>query len=253
MDTYDVSLSNFRLDEIETYKIDDDYELYNIRGNLHIKCTRNKDSHNHPSLLLHAFDFTFPTHVVSPYCSDEGFSVIWKSRFIYSFHTEKEFTEEKVLITKDDCERIEKWYRRLAIVNENFDLKNPWVYAYNEFIISIDSISVELSYLHLASVLETLLLDGNSELSYRLSLNTAMLVGKDFDERKEIFSVVKQAYDIRSKTTHGDVSALIKVLNKDEVFEKFLEFRKIVVNVMDVTFEVEKSKVISDITNRIFN
>jgi len=46
-----------------------------------------------------------------------------------------------------------------------------------------------------------------AELSYRLSIRMAILLGKNKKDRKEIFSNVRKAYDLRSKIIHGSTRA----------------------------------------------
>ncbi|MDF1537677.1 MAG: HEPN domain-containing protein [Candidatus Thorarchaeota archaeon] len=63
--------------------------------------------------------------------------------------------------------------------------------------------------------LESLLLHETNELSYRLSLRTAVFIGSDSQERDAIFKQVKLAYEIRSKIVHGVERVKIsKELNK---------------------------------------
>ena len=61
--------------------------------------------------------------------------------------------------------------------------------------------------LDVAIALEAIFLndDDTKELTYRLSLRAARLLGKTLEERREIFSVIKQLYKFRSKIAHGEV------------------------------------------------
>ena len=79
--------------------------------------------------------------------------------------------------------------------------------------------------LDLTIALEAIYLnDGdNKELTYRLALRAARLIGTTFDDRKQIFSVVRDLYKYRSKVAHGedltslkkaDQERLVKVMNK---------------------------------------
>ncbi len=56
-----------------------------------------------------------------------------------------------------------------------------------------------------AICLEALLLGdgGNQELTYRLKLRAALLLGSTLDERREISRAIGNFYDLRSKTVHG--------------------------------------------------
>lgn len=53
------------------------------------------------------------------------------------------------------------------------------------------------------NVLECLLLNSESELSYRLQIYVANLIGKDKLEKKQIGSHIKSSYNVRSKFIHG--------------------------------------------------
>lgn len=64
--------------------------------------------------------------------------------------------------------------------------------------------------------LESLLVDGNNELSYRLSRNCAMLLSSNTDEYLELLSKMKKIYKKRSDYVHNGV---VKSLEEDEVVE----------------------------------
>ncbi|MEE6451709.1 hypothetical protein RAH41_14130 [Gottfriedia acidiceleris] len=54
------------------------------------------------------------------------------------------------------------------------------------------------------TLLETLLSTDNTEISHKISERTAFILGNTFEERDEIYKLVKKAYSIRSSTVHGD-------------------------------------------------
>ncbi len=59
--------------------------------------------------------------------------------------------------------------------------------------------------------LEALLSTSQSELVYRLSLRVALILGNSPSERNRIFLTMKGAYDVRSKTIHGNTFKLQKI------------------------------------------
>lgn len=61
---------------------------------------------------------------------------------------------------------------------------------------------VDLAYLSLMIGLEAILNPGGSELSYRISRNAAVLLGRDCAQAKGIFKEVKQLYEKRSRLVH---------------------------------------------------
>lgn len=55
------------------------------------------------------------------------------------------------------------------------------------------------------NALECLLVGMESELNFRLQVNTANFIGKTKDEKGKIRNIVKSAYDVRSKFFHGSI------------------------------------------------
>lgn len=51
--------------------------------------------------------------------------------------------------------------------------------------------------------LESLLTEGESEISYKIAIRAAALIGRDSEDKKQIFSYMRKGYDIRSKYIHG--------------------------------------------------
>ena len=59
--------------------------------------------------------------------------------------------------------------------------------------------------------------DENKELSYRLRLRAAKLLGKTLEERQEIFDIVKNLYNFRSKIAHGETLDAKKSKDADKL------------------------------------
>jgi hypothetical protein len=77
------------------------------------------------------------------------------------------------------------------------------------------------SFLDLMIVLENLYLKNISqELSYRLSMRMAHVLGNNKEERIHIYHLIKEAYSLRSKIVHGEKS---NVLDK----QIFIELREL--------------------------
>jgi hypothetical protein len=84
--------------------------------------------------------------------------------------------------------------RRLALALRRFDS------AYSRY-------EYEDSLIDLWIAFEALLLsDGNIELSYRVSLRIAALVGTGPSERGAVFEQAKRSYKYRSKVVHGEAT-----------------------------------------------
>ncbi len=94
--------------------------------------------------------------------------------------------------------------------------------SFSRFLIAVDEPRAEEKIVDLVISLESILLTfagsaGNSELSYRFSLNGSTLLGliSDSVKFKEAIDFFKNVYSIRSKIVHGDsVDAIIKELKK---------------------------------------
>lgn len=54
------------------------------------------------------------------------------------------------------------------------------------------------------------LTDGNSELQYKFAHRAATYLGKDSNQKKNIYQFMKKIYDLRSKIVHGDTPKLPK-------------------------------------------
>jgi len=71
--------------------------------------------------------------------------------------------------------------------------------------------------------LESLLLREDSELTYKMAMRGAYLLGRNFHERRELFETIKKAYSLRSKIVHGNtLKDSVKVLNEEYSLDDFL-------------------------------
>jgi len=86
--------------------------------------------------------------------------------------------------------------------------------AFKNFELSYQIRDINLSFLSLMISLEALFNPGGQELRYRISRNTAVLLGKDRDDSEMIFSKIKELYDKRSAIVHNGEPS---VVNKEEL------------------------------------
>lgn len=75
--------------------------------------------------------------------------------------------------------------------------------AFENFELSYQIPNTNLSFLALINSLEALFNRGQAELTYTISRNVAVLLGKDVDESKIIFKKMKELYDMRSDIVHA--------------------------------------------------
>ena len=81
--------------------------------------------------------------------------------------------------------------------------------AFESFELSYQIHDRNLSFLSLMISLETLFNSGRQKLSYRISRNTAVLLGKEKEDSETIFSDIKDLYDKRSKIVHTGNSNIV--------------------------------------------
>jgi hypothetical protein len=67
------------------------------------------------------------------------------------------------------------------------------------------AVHIPIKIVHYCTMLETLFSTDTQELTHKISERTALFIGDNFDERKTIFNLVKEAYKIRSSTVHGSL------------------------------------------------
>ena len=82
--------------------------------------------------------------------------------------------------------------------------------AFENFELSYKTRNEVLAFLSLMISLETLFNPGGGELKYRISRNTAVILGKNKEDSKLISSEIKKLYDMRSKIVHTGRMNIIK-------------------------------------------
>lgn len=85
--------------------------------------------------------------------------------------------------------------------------------------------------------LESLLVDGNSELSYRLSRNCAMLLSTNVDEYLKLFTRMKVIYKKRSDYVHN---GLVKNLEDNDVVDVREILRNVIFKIIDKNVSQEE-------------
>lgn len=81
---------------------------------------------------------------------------------------------------------------------------NPWLdLAGRRLLRMFYKMRIEDRFVDIMIIFEMLFLpEGNDELKYRLSVRAALLLGKNYKEKKYIFELFKLSYDIRSSIVH---------------------------------------------------
>lgn len=108
--------------------------------------------------------------------------------------------------------------------------------AFESFEVSYKVSNLALAFLSLMIGLETMLNPGQGELRYRVSRNTAVLLGKREAESEKVFADIKDLYGKRSKLVHTGN-------NKEITKRDLLKLRKYVRDSIVKVYELSMDKV----------
>lgn len=156
-------------------------------------------------------DGTMPQHFMSHF---SGFSVL----------------EEQFSLSDDELPALLNFLRdtRLPFKRDFLQL------TLENFELSYDAVKPTLSFLSLMIGLETLLNPSDHEVRYRLSRNTGVLLGRDFNESKSIRSEIRELYDKRSRLVHSGKS--------DITVEDVRKLRRYVRDSIKTIYRIDKDK-----------
>lgn len=88
--------------------------------------------------------------------------------------------------------------------------------AFENFELSYEISDMQLAFLVLMIGLETLLNSSSYEVRYRISRNTAVLLGENRGDSEEIFTQIKKLYDKRCKIVH---SGRRRIIEKEDLLK----------------------------------
>jgi hypothetical protein len=266
MEKMQVNIKNLVLDGLDTYEVNKYFKIKN-NSNLDgiiIECIspdtiEYEYEQHYNSYFRNALELALPKAFISPYCIDEIKNIHWKGRILFCYYGKTEYINNNMYkITVDDISKVKQWHD-ILIEYYTSTLKykdakfTSWDVAYNEYLDAVSCDYLEQAFLHLITALEALLLEGNNELTYRVSLNTAMLCGEGIDDRKEIFNFIKNSYNLRSSVVHGDINAIRKKFSNEKLYDSLFELRHIVSKSLFATYNKDKNKIIEHIENLILS
>ena len=139
----------------------------------------------------------------------EGNIVLWHSCFYYMKNTEPSFisihSEGPIADkTKFKLENIEIADVQHFIENTKLPFREKFLQlAFESFELSYEIHDVNLAFISLMISMETLFNRSDRELRYRISRNTAVLLGENHKKSEDIFKDIKNLYDRRSEVVHG--------------------------------------------------
>jgi len=133
----------------------------------------------------------------------------------------------RYIINNDEIELLNKFFREYDIFStSSFDL------AVSNFNRSYSQYFLTNKFLDTMFVLENIFLrDTSQELKYKLSMRMAYVLGaNDNTKREDIFTFIKDCYDIRSKIVHGS-----KIPELDE--KKISKLRELTIDSLKIFFK----------------
>lgn len=113
---------------------------------------------------------------------------------------------EPYILESSEIRDLQRFIRKAKLVFADPSLQ----LAFENFELSYETHNINLSFLSLMISLEALFNPGREELRYRVSRNTAVLLGKNEKHSRKIFLEVKDLYDKRSQIVHTGESNVIK-------------------------------------------
>lgn len=106
--------------------------------------------------------------------------------------------DEEYSLEKSEINEFNRFIKEIEIPFSHNELQ----LAFENFELSYEIQNLNMQFLTLMNALEVLLKIGNTELSYKLSRNGAILLGKDKDTSERIYKTLKCLYNIRSSIVH---------------------------------------------------
>jgi hypothetical protein len=255
----EIIIKGIVLKDVERDKINDYFTLVKSKKDdqLIIDYIDDESDEAYHWYFRNALELALPGVVLKPIHVPEVHDVSWKKRNYFSFYGKQESykADEIYNINKSDVEHIKHWHKMIIEFRKNYtdDYYLNWNKAFNDYFSALDCSITEYTFFHLITALETLLLKDNNELTYRVSLNTAMLYSNNLEERKLVFEKVKKAYAFRSSVIHGDVKEIIKKSKDIELYKKMFDLREIVSRILYITYGKEKEQILSNIERMIFS
>lgn len=137
-------------------------------------------------------------------------------------------------------------------LEENNLKSNRWYYAYQQYLGSCRSITVDESVLKIITGLEALLVKGDGLLKYKVSLYASLILEENSEDRRRIFKLIGKMYNLRSKIVHGEIESVNKMLKKPDVFENYFELKTIFSRLLVKLFLWEEESVFERLEEVIF-
>jgi len=96
----------------------------------------------------------------------------------------------------------------LLLTEDHSSFHDPAFRFFNRGIEEITRLEYPLALIDMVSCMESILIQGSSELRYRFSTYVSFVTQKDSKKRRERYNQVKRLYDKRSKAVHGQTAEI---------------------------------------------
>ena len=155
---------------------------------------------------------------------------------------------------KEEVDDFVELWKELGhtIVNEDFHGHKYLRIAVIRFNLGSEEKDLENKLIDFFVAFEALLLLETLELSYKLALRTATLLGESPKEKKEIFNFMREAYVLRSRIVHGKIPKIRKKIIDLKDYVPRLEdyLRRSIVKYLRMTIDFANQKDILDSLNQ---
>lgn len=167
--------------------------------------------------------------------------------------------KDPYLLTSNDVENIKKLWEELHKIDFQKSVNKFLLSTITRFMLSYQKEDLEDKILDLMICLEGLLLDTPAELSYRLSIRTALFSGQNTAERNRIFKVIKKGYNVRSGTVHGDETSTVTIdgteISLKDLHKEIENYVRIAIKqfISKINNNETRSQIINSIDNSLFS
>ncbi|WP_244832972.1 HEPN domain-containing protein [Clostridium sp. BJN0001] len=265
-------IKNIELDK-EQYKLNNYIVLRQSYENAKETMVQIDDSknlyENNIVLFYRALEFSMPKVHIQAY-ADESDDVTYSFikdlsctmiNYYSSKNNEYQIDKRKININEENISDLKDTFNLIIEYNkeqrkkkkENNYHPTRWSYAYNQYVNACTSMSIEISILNIITGLEALLVEGQGELTYRVSLYSSIIAANKAEERKNIRDLVKWMYNLRSKVVHGEVKEVVKKLSSDELYVKYYDLKELFSKIMMKIYKIDEKVVFKKIDDMIFN
>jgi hypothetical protein len=176
--------------------------------------------------------------------SNDNFKTIAGTERIYyaSEIVSNVFLDDWVKLSEDKIADIKNIWRNVRTIYQKSTYEGRLVNALSYYYYTWRSDSLEQIVINLAIVLEIIFAPhSQTELSHQISFNVSRYMGKNKDERVDIYNTIKTFYGIRSAVIHGGMP------DEEKIMRIALRVYKLVTNIMvSILADIKTIEIFSD-------